>query len=680
MAQETVAELAKEFRMTVGEAVEVLNGLGVEVDSGTSPVEEADAEIFRELISEERRQNLQLQRKIKRERTGDLLTGDVRADERTAEEIAADRLAADTSAIEIDELVPLRQLAELCKIDPGELMFTLQAAGKPATINTRFPAAEAIDLAAQYSVRLRPRASLRVAETKSGKQRTAGTVPAPPVVTIMGHVDHGKTTLLDCIRHANVVDSEAGGITQHIGAYQVEHRGKLITFIDTPGHEAFTAMRARGAQVTDIVILVVAADDGVMPQTVEAINHAKAAEVPIIVAINKMDMQGADPSRVKQQLLEYSLICEEFGGDVMTVECSALRGEGVDEVLEAVLLTAEFHELTANPRLVPSGTVIEAQVDKGRGPVATILVRDGTLKQGDALVIGRSYGRVRSLLDFTGKSIKSAGPSTPVQVVGLNEVPEVGDPFAVAKDERRARKLADERLVEIAEEVDSEAAAGASLEELFAAVQAGAVDSFNVVVKGDVQGSVEAICHKLEQLTSPDVRVTVKHSGVGPITKTDIDLAKTTGGVIIGFNVSVEPQVRKLADDERVEIRLYAVIYHLLDDVRQALEGMLAPEYVERIVGHAEVLQLFKISNVGTIAGCRVTNGRMRRGANVRVLRGGQHVFDGKLESLRRVKESVAEVGEGLECGMYLSNYSGYAVGDVLECYTVDEIARTLDV
>lgn len=680
MAQETVAELAREFLMSVDEAVEVLTGLGVDVASGNSPVEEADAEIFRELVAEERRQNRDLQRKRKRQKIAELVAGEVRADERTAEEIAEDKLAADTSAIEIDDEITLRHLAELCRIDPMSLMLELQATGRPATPNMKFAAPEAIEMASAYGVRLKPRVKHESPAGEAGKQRRPGLVPVPPVVTVMGHVDHGKTTLLDTIRHASVVSTEAGGITQHIGAYQAEHNGRLITFIDTPGHEAFTEMRARGARVTDIVVLVVAADDGVMPQTVEAINHAKAAEVPIVVAINKIDVPGADPDRVRRQLLEHGLVPEAYGGEVICVECSALTGDGVDDLLENLLLTAELVGLTGNPRVVPSGTVIEAQLDRGRGPVATILVRDGTLKQGDALVVGTSYGRVRNLLDFTGKSIKQAGPSTPVQVVGLNEVPAVGEPFEVAKDERRARKLAEERLAELAEDEAAKSTGGTSLEDLFAAVQAGAVDCFNVVVKGDVQGSVEAVVHKLTQLSTPDVRVEVKHAGVGPITKTDVDLARTTGAVVIGFNVSVEPTVRKLADDEHVEIRLYAVIYHLLDDVRQALEGMLAPEYHEQVHGHAEVLQLFRIARVGVVAGCRVTDGLMRKGANVRVIRAGQTIFDGKLESLRRVTAAVDEVTTGLECGLYLSNYNGYAVGDVLECYTVEEIARTLDV
>jgi len=684
MAQETVAELAREFRMSVEDAIRELNNLGVDVEVEESQVEEADAEVFRELMAEQRRQDLDLKRKQKRRKAGDLLTGEVRADERTEEEEAEARLQADTSATEIPAQVTLRQLAELCSVDPGQLMMMLQAQGKAASPNMKFSDDEAITMANEsFNVRLKKTiaAEAPAAQADTKKKRSGGSGDTiPPVVTVMGHVDHGKTTLLDTIRHANVVAGEAGGITQHIGAYQIVHNGEPITFIDTPGHEAFTEMRARGAKVTDIVILVVAADDGIMPQTVEAINHAKAADVPIIVAVNKCDVQGADPDRVKQQLLEYQLIPTEYGGNIETVEVSALKGDGVEDLLDLLLYTAELQDLRGNPRLVPEGTVIEAHLEKGRGPVATILIRDGSLKQGDSLVIGTSYGRVRTMTDHAGNTLKSAGPSTPVEVIGLNEVPAVGEAIEVAKNERRARKLAEDNAVEIAEQAAAPAEPMASLEDFFAQVQAGEVDHLNVIVKADVQGSVEAISSKLKGYKTTDVAVDVVHAAVGAINKTDIDLAKSTESVIIGFNTSVEPAVRQHAEDEGVEIRLYAVIYQLLDDLRAALEGMLEPEHVERVLGHAQVLEIFSISGVGKIAGSKVVDGQMRRNENVRVLRDGSLIFDGKLTTLKRHQETVQEVTEGLECGIYLTGYRDIQKGDVLECYNVSQVSRTLDI
>ncbi|MBI5833117.1 MAG: translation initiation factor IF-2 [Armatimonadetes bacterium] len=679
MAQETVADLAREFLMGAEEALDILLGLGVDVDSASSPVPESDAEVFRELIAEERMQNKDVQRKTKRRKGVELLGNDeVRADMRTDEEEELLRRAADTSATEIDDNITLRDLANVMKVDLNQMIVSLLAQGKPATINMRFSAEEAVALGEAYGVRLRERVAVEAPVVVTpGRERRRGEVTIPPVVTIMGHVDHGKTTLLDTIRHAHVVDGEAGGITQHIGAYQVEHEGKTITFIDTPGHEAFTAMRARGAQVTDIVVLVVAADDGVMPQTVEAINHARAAKVPIIVAVNKMDQPGANPDRVLQQMLEHNIVTEDFGGDTLSVRLSAKTGEGVSDLLDCITLQCEILELSGNPRLVPVGTVIEANLDKGRGPVATILVRDGTLKKGDALVIGGVCGRVRTLLDHLGHELKEAGPSTPVEVIGLGDVPKVGDTIQVAKNERAARQLAEENAGSI--KAAEASVTGMSLADIFAQVQAGQVEALNVIVKGDVQGSVEAICHKLAALKNDDVRVDVKHAGVGPVGKTDIDLATSTHAIILGFNVGVEPPVRRQADDEGVEIRLYAIIYQLLDDIRAALEGMLEPEYIETVLGHAEVLVPFQITGTGHVAGSKVTDGIMKRGENIRLYRDKQLIFTGKLDSLKRVKDTVNEVVEGLECGIYLSGYKGYLAGDTIECFSVQTIARTLD-
>ena len=681
MAQETVADLAKEFRMGVDETLEMLVNLGVDVEEADSPVEEADAEVFRELVAEERRQQVEQQRRQKRRKEGDYLTGQVRQDERTDEEVEEAKRQADTSAIEIDDEVTLRKLATVLGVDPGELMVRMQASGKQATINTKFTAEEAIAIAQEwYQLRLRRRVpEVDEAAPAAKKQRMGVGEVRPPVVTVMGHVDHGKTTLLDTLRHARVVEGEAGGITQHIGAYQITYNDEKITFIDTPGHEAFTAMRARGAQVTDIVILVVSADDGVMPQTIEAINHAKAAEVPIIVAINKCDLPEADPDRVKQGLLEQNLIPEEYGGDIVCIECSAVTGDGLDELLEAIVLSAEIEELAGNSRLVPQGTVIEAKVDKGRGPVATVLVRDGTLKKGDSLVIGTCYGRVRAMSDHEGNNVTSAGPSTPVEVLGLNDVPQAGESIEVAKNERRARRIAEENTEERRDDALKGVQAQTNLEDLFAQVQAGEREHLNIVVKADVQGSVEAICHKLGELHNDDVSVEVKHAAVGPIGKSDVDLAKTMEAIVLGFNVGCEPQVRTMAVDEGVEIRLYAVIYHLLEDIRAALEGLLEPDYIQESLGTAQLLEIFNISRIGQIAGCRVTKGVMRAGASMRVIREQQVVFDGRLDSLKRHQESVQEVSEGLECGIFLRGFKGYAVGDTIECYVVNEVARSLE-
>ncbi|MBI2298553.1 MAG: translation initiation factor IF-2, partial [Armatimonadetes bacterium] len=422
----------------------------------------------------------------------------------------------------------------------------------------------------------------------------------------------------------------------------------------------------------------VAANDGIMPKTVEAISHARAANVPIVVAVNKCDLADADPTRVKRQLLEHSLVPEDLGGDIVCVECSAKTGDGLPDLLEALVLVAEMEELSGNTRFVPEGIVIEAQIDKGRGPVATVLVRDGTLKQGDCLVIGTCYGRVRRIMDHEGNEVRSAGPSTPVAVLGLNDVPAAGQRIEVVKNERRARQIAEENAQEKRDESRPEEAAAITLEGLFAQVRAGQQAKLNVVLKADVQGSVEAIVGKLQQLHNDDVSVEVKHAAVGPIGKTDVDLAKTTSSIVIGFNTHVDPQVRALADDEGVEIRMYAVIYHLLDDVRQALEGLLEPEYVQETLGHAEVLQVFEISRTGSVAGCRVVSGSLRRGQNLRVIRERQVIFDGRLDSLRRVKDNVEEVHQGFECGVYLRGFAGFQAGDMLECYAIVAVARQL--
>jgi translation initiation factor IF-2 len=574
--------------------------------------------------------------------------------------------------------ISVKDLSALMGIEASQLIKKLMVLGTMATVNQIIDGQTAALLATEFGV------EATVEERKSLEQVYLGEdveeeekhlLLRPPVVTIMGHVDHGKTTLLDAIREAKVAASEAGGITQHIGAYQAELKGKKITFLDTPGHEAFTAMRARGAQMTDIVVLVVAADDGVMPQTVEAINHAKAAGVPIIVAINKIDKPNAQPDRVKQELTEYGLVAEEWGGDTIMVPCSALRREGLDTVLEMILLVAELRELKADPTRKARGFVIEAQLDKGRGPVATVLVQKGTLQVGDSLVAGAVAGKVRAMVSEKGRNVKKVGPSTPVQVLGLSEVPQAGDPFAVLEEDKVARLIAAKRT----EAVRAESLAKPtrlSLEDLFTKIKQGEVKTLNLVLKADVQGSVEALKGSLEQLSNDEVRVNVMHSGVGAISESDVMLASASGAIIIGFNVRPDVNARKIADRESVDIRLYRVIYEALDQVKAAIFGMLAPQFKESILGRAEVRQVFRVPKVGTVAGCYVLDGKITRTAQARVLRDNVVVYEGKLESLRRFKDDVKEVAAGYECGIGLEKYQDVKEGDVIEAFEMVEVKR----
>ncbi len=499
--------------------------------------------------------------------------------------------------------------------------------------------------------------------------------PRPPVVVVMGHVDHGKTSLLDAIRHAHVTEGEAGGITQHIGAYQVQLDDRLITFLDTPGHAAFTSMRARGAQVTDVAILVVAADDGVMPQTVEAINHAKAAGVPIIVAVNKIDKEGANPDRVLQQLTEYELVPEEWGGDTIVCNISAKQNIGIENLLEMVLLTADIQELKANPDRRAKGTVIEAKLDRGRGPVATILIQNGTLHTGDIVIAGKTVGRVRAMTDDRGRKLDSAGPSMPVEIIGLSEVPDAGDLFYAVEDERMARELAEQRKTEEKDE-KAKMQEKITLENLFSHIKEGEVKDFNIIVKADVQGSAEAVTASLRKLSNEEVRVQVIHSGVGGINESDVMLAAASGAIIVGFNVRPEPAAADSAARQDVEIRTYRIIYDCLEEIESAMKGMLAPKFQEVVIGHAEVRQTFKVSGVGTIAGCYVTDGKVQRAAQVRIVRDNIVIHEGVLSTLRRFKDDAKEVSSGYECGMSFEKYNDIKEGDVIEAFVMEEIKR----
>ncbi|MFU0823879.1 MAG: Translation initiation factor IF-2 [Clostridium sp.] len=489
----------------------------------------------------------------------------------------------------------------------------------------------------------------------------------------MGHVDHGKTSILDAIKKSKITETEAGGITQHIGAYTVEVNNEKITFLDTPGHEAFTTMRARGAQITDIVILVVAADDGVMPQTVEAINHCKAANVPIIVAINKIDKVGANIDRVKQELTEYNLIPEDWGGDIVTVPVSAHTKEGLDSLLEMILLTAEMEELTADSNRKAKGTVIEAKLDKGRGPVASLLVQNGTLKVGDSILVGTTYGRIRAMFDDKGHNISSAGPSIPVEILGLSEVPDAGDRFNVVKDEKTARNMAEARKEKLRQE-RMKSSNKVSLEDLYSQIQEGKVKELDVIVKADVQGSVEAVTQSLEKLSTESVKVRVIHGAVGAISETDVTLASASNAVIIGFNVRPSNNATSLAEKEGVNIRTYRIIYDALEDIKSAMLGLLEPEYKEVILGNAEVRAVYKISSVGTIAGCYVLNGKIARNSKARVIRDGIVIFESEISSLKRFKDDAKEVAAGYECGLSIEKFNDLKEGDMIEVFVMEEV------
>ena len=572
-----------------------------------------------------------------------------------------------------------QELAEKLGSTPAEIVKVLLQAGEMVSI-TQSLTDDAIELVAAElgrSVEIgSPQEELDEAEEEEVDESQLE--PRAPVVTVMGHVDHGKTLLLDAIRRTDVVAEEFGGITQHIGAYQVQQDSRAVTFIDTPGHEAFTAMRARGAQATDVAILVVAADDGVMPQTIEALNHAKAAGVPIVVAVNKVDKDEADPGRVRQQLAEHGIIPVEWGGEHEFVDVSAKTGQNLDKLLETIALVAEIQELKADPHGPARGTTLEAHLDKGRGPIATVLVQRGTLKAGDAVVCGTASGRVRAMLDEHGRQVKEAGPSKPVQVLGWSHVPEAGDDFRVVADEREARHLGQQREARVRAAELAAARPMASLTDLLVQARQDELPALNVIVKADVQGSLEAIVDALEKLPHEEVRTQIVHRGVGGITENDVSLAAASQAVIIGFNVRPDVRAREVAETEGVDIRLYRVIYQLLDDIRQALSGMLAPEEREAELGTAEVRALFRVPKLGVVAGCMVTHGTIHRGSLARLVRDGTIIYTGRIASLRRFKDDVREVAEGFECGIGLENYQDVHEGDVIEAYEVREIARTL--
>jgi len=579
--------------------------------------------------------------------------------------------------------VTVRDLARMIESSPIEIIKILMANGVMANINQQID----FDTSAIVAAELGYDAVLEIPEVQQeelseiphwrkviAKEDEKDLLARPPVVTILGHVDHGKTTLLDSIRHSNVVDSEAGGITQHIGAYQIEHNEQLISFLDTPGHAAFSAMRARGAQGADIVVLVIAADDGVMPQTREAIAHAKAAKVPIIVALNKMDKPNADPDRVKRQMAEVDLVPDEWDGDTIVIPISAKKQTGLDDLLEAILLVADNMDIMANPKGEIIGTVIEAERDRAKGVVASLLVQNGTLNVGDVVIAGNAYGRLRAMFDFRGKKIRKAGPSTPVSVMGLSDVPQAGDIFGVVESERAARIIVQERITE-AKKASRVQVAVVTLEQLFDRYQAGEIRELRLIVKADVQGSLEPIISSINELREGDIKVNVLHSETGNISESDVMLAAASKAIVIGFNVQPDAAATRMAETEGVSIRLYDIIYRLTEDLEKALKGMLEPEEKEIVIGHASVRQVFRISKVGIIAGCQVLDGELKRNGFIHVIRNGKVVHEGPVSSLKHLQDDVREVRKGFECGVGVKGFDDFEAGDTLECYLIEKVA-----
>ena len=685
MSKIRVYELAKELNVSSKDLINLLmEEFGVEVKNHMSVIEDEDATLIKELLGYTSNGDSEGKKSLVDEYEEELaesLNKGVKKKKKTKKELEQEEVERNAEAacgvIEIGETIKVKELCEKLGKPTNDVIKNLIFLGVMAGVNQEIDFTTAEKLCEKYEVLVEKKEE--ETELEAFEEDTdvveENLVKRPPIVTIMGHVDHGKTSLLDAIRHAKVTASEAGGITQHIGAYTVSLNGEKITFLDTPGHEAFTAMRARGAQVTDIVILVVAADDGIMPQTKEAINHCKAADVPMIVAINKIDRPGANVDRVKQELTEHGLVSEDWGGDTICVPVSAKTGENLESLLEMVLLTAEMQELKADPNRKAKGTVIEAKLDKGRGAVASLLIQNGTLNVGDSILVGSTYGRIRAMFDDRGKKIKSAGPSIPVEILGLSEVPAAGDRFIVCKDEKTARNMADLRKQKI--KADSHQASNrVSLEDLYSQIQEGKVKELAIVVKADVQGSVEAIRQSLEKLSTDDVKVRVIHGAVGAITETDVTLAAASNALVIGFNVRPDGNATVQAEKENIEIKTYRIIYDAIEDVKSAMIGMLEPEYKEVVNGKAEVRMTYKISNVGTIAGCYVTDGKIVRNSEIRVIRDGIVIFESTLASLKRFKDDAKEVAKGYECGLSVEKFNDLKEGDVIESFAMEAIKR----
>ena len=676
MSKIRVYELAKELRVPSKVLINLLmDEFGVEVKNHMSVIEDEDAALIKELLAGSEA-NSDLVAEYEAE-LAEEVNNAAKKKKKRKKGSEDDSLEQDVEVIEIGKTITVKELAEKLNKPVNDVIKTLIFTGVMAAINQEIDFETAEKVAEKYEVAVYEKEEENTLEEfeEETDVEEENLAKRPPIITVMGHVDHGKTSLLDAIRKSKVTSTEAGGITQHIGAYTVEVNGETLTFLDTPGHEAFTAMRARGAQITDVVILVVAADDGIMPQTVEAINHCKAANVPMIVAINKMDREGANPDRVKQELTEHGLVVEDWGGDIIAVPVSAKTRENIDTLLEMVLLTSEMQELKADAGRKAKGTVVEAKLDKGRGAVATLLVQNGTLHMGDSIIVGSTYGRIRAMFDDSGKKIKSAGPSIPVEVLGLSEVPAAGDRFTVVKDEKTARNMAEARKEKIRQESFA-TSHRVSLEDLYSQIKEGSVKELSVIVKADVQGSVEAIKASLEKLSTDDVKVRVIHGAVGAISETDITLAAASNAIVIGFNVRPDNNAVAASERDGVEVKTYRVIYDAIEDIKSAMIGMLDPEYKEVVLGTAEIRATYKISNVGTIAGGYVLTGKLVRNADVRVIREGIVIFESKLASLKRFKDDVKEVNAGYECGFSVEKFNDIKEGDIIEAYTMEAVQR----
>ena len=678
MQKTRVYKIAQELNMTSKELIEKLEELDIKVTNHMSSLSMEEAEVIIELLGDKREEKEENMTKTEVEDIKHIET----IKEQPKQEIEPEEMdfeeeeAYDSNAIIIGDTIVVGDLAKKLDIAASEVIMKLIKLGIIANINQEIKFETAEKIALDYDILLeREEKEEEAADIIIEEDEAEDLKPRPPIVTVMGHVDHGKTSLLDSIRNTRVTDREAGGITQHIGASEVTVNGKKVVFLDTPGHEAFTEMRSRGAKVTDIAILVVAADDGIMPQTVEAINHSKAAGVPIIIAINKIDKPSANIERVRQELSEKGLLVEEWGGDVIDVPVSAKTGENIDTLLEMVLLVAEMEELKANPDRNAVGTVIESNLDKGRGPVATVIISNGTLKVGDPIVAGSSYGKVRAMINDKGKRIKKAPPSTPVEILGLNEVPNAGDQFVVLASDKAARTIAEKRKEKIRDE-QMKASSKISLEDLFEKMQHGELKELNIIVKADVQGSVEAVRQSIEKLTNEEVSVRVIHGGVGAITESDIMLASASNAIVIGFNVRPSTGANTLVEREKVDMRTYRIIYEAIEDIEKAMKGMLDPEYVEEELGKAEIRLPFKVPNAGMVAGSYVISGKILRNAKARLVRDGIVVYDGTIDSLRRFKDDVKEVATGYECGIGLTNFNDIKEGDIIEAYVIKEVER----
>ncbi|MBK5251133.1 MAG: translation initiation factor IF-2 [Peptostreptococcaceae bacterium] len=654
MSKIRVYQLAKELEIGNKELIEELHGLGIDATNHMSSLSSEEATMVVELLSSETASNTK----------------------KTVEIDNRDNI--DMKKVKVGNTIIVSALSEILEEQPNNLIVNLMSKGIMASINQEVPFETAALIAKNdYGILLEKEDEEEEEEffIDQGEDNPDDYEKRSPVVTVMGHVDHGKTSLLDAIRKTKVTDGEAGGITQHIGASEVYINNQKIVFLDTPGHEAFTSLRARGAKITDIAVLVVAADDGVMPQTMEAINHAKAADVPIIVAINKIDKDNANPDKVKKELADNNLLIEEWGGSTICVEVSAIKGTGIDELLEMIVLVADMQELKANPKRVASGVIIEARLDKGRGPVATVLIQNGTLKVSDALVAGACHGKIRAMVNDKGNRIKKAKPATAVEIIGLSDVPTAGEKFYVVEDDKKARNIADERRM-VLREANLRSVQNVTLENLFEKIQEGNVKELNIIVKADAQGSVEAIRQSLGKIESDEVNVNMIHGAVGTINESDILLASASSAIIIGFNVRPAPSVAAIAKNEGIEIKTYRIIYEALEDIESAIKGMLDPIYKEEVIGNAEVRLTFKVPNIGFIAGSYVTNGRIARNAKARIVRDGIIIHEGEISSLRRFKDDAKEVQTGFECGIGIKNFNDIKVGDTIEAFQIVEVKR----